>query len=311
MHYTGKSISKNQFISLSLINKNAICFSQCADILSINQFQDARFKKITGMNKTYELNSFPLQNLIHKAYTIEYTANQNKAYQCFPCIYPVISFLINGNLTFRDDNLTIYEKKQEVNSYIHFPYTNSFKIKSIGNVKEITFVISPLCFHYFTSFSDYDVKNPCRNMKEIFSKEKVEALEKQLLNTSNTDEQILEIETFLTQRLNENYKSDDFPLPSFQEIHNKIISLPPRSYYRKFKQLAFLGPKQFSKIIQLRKSLVDAKCDKSLSLTEIAYKNGYADQAHFIRSCKTMSQLSPSKIIKNFIDIESDNLWFM
>jgi AraC-like DNA-binding protein len=49
---------------------------------------------------------------------------------------------------------------------------------------------------------------------------------------------------------------------------------------------------------------------QSISLTELAYRNGYFDQAHFIKDFKRYTGMTPGKYLKTNFDRQSQYLWY-
>ncbi|MEJ2902584.1 helix-turn-helix domain-containing protein [Pedobacter panaciterrae] len=68
-----------------------------------------------------------------------------------------------------------------------------------------------------------------------------------------------------------------------------------RHLSRKFLQCIGLSPKEYLRVYRFIQSLHYIKKYPALSLTEIAYKSGYYDQAHFNRDYKTYTGYAPGK----------------
>jgi AraC-like DNA-binding protein len=49
---------------------------------------------------------------------------------------------------------------------------------------------------------------------------------------------------------------------------------------------------------------------QSISLTELAYRSGYFDQAHFIKDFKRYTGMTPKQYLKTNLDQESQYLWY-
>jgi AraC-like DNA-binding protein len=71
-----------------------------------------------------------------------------------------------------------------------------------------------------------------------------------------------------------------------------------RQAERNFKQNVGCSPKQFSRLLRFHASLKCATPFKKVSLTDVAYVSGYADQSHFIRDFKEFSGMSPKEYFK-------------
>jgi AraC-like DNA-binding protein len=57
------------------------------------------------------------------------------------------------------------------------------------------------------------------------------------------------------------------------------------------------GPKHLARVLRLRRTLAMARGDRSLSLTELAYDGGYADQAHLCHECSALAGATPSALL--------------
>lgn len=77
----------------------------------------------------------------------------------------------------------------------------------------------------------------------------------------------------------------------------KDTGLSQRHLSRKFQQCVGLSPKEYLRVNRFIQSLNHLK-DTGLSLTEIAYKSGYYDQAHFNRDYKTYTGHTPGEVVQ-------------
>lgn len=71
-----------------------------------------------------------------------------------------------------------------------------------------------------------------------------------------------------------------------------------RTLERRFRSETALSPKQFAKIIQFQNSLTQLSVRDFETLSDIVYKNGYADQSHFIRVFKSFTGKTPRAFVK-------------
>ena len=74
--------------------------------------------------------------------------------------------------------------------------------------------------------------------------------------------------------------------------------LSRKQFERIFIEYIGTSPKQYLKIIRLQASIHLKSKNENISLTEVAYENGYYDQSHFINDFKTLTGLTP----KQFFD---------
>lgn len=74
--------------------------------------------------------------------------------------------------------------------------------------------------------------------------------------------------------------------------------LSQRHLARKFQEHVGLSPKEYLRVSRFIFSLSNLKKYPVLSLTEIAFKSGYYDQAHFVRDYKGFTGHTPGQIIR-------------
>lgn len=74
-----------------------------------------------------------------------------------------------------------------------------------------------------------------------------------------------------------------------------LVCLSPSRLRDQFNREVGMSPKEYSKILRINRVSTFLKSDLRMSLTELAYKLGYYDQAHFIKDFKSVTGLSPGK----------------
>lgn len=75
--------------------------------------------------------------------------------------------------------------------------------------------------------------------------------------------------------------------------------LSQRQLSRKFQEYVGLSPKEYLRVSRFTLSLRHLKKYPLLSLTEVAYKSGYYDQAHFIRDYKDYTGCTPGQVVRS------------
>lgn len=75
--------------------------------------------------------------------------------------------------------------------------------------------------------------------------------------------------------------------------------LSERHLSRKFQDWVGLSPKEYLQILRFKYSLNYLKMYPAISLTEVAYKSGYYDQAHFNRDYKTYTGHTPGEVLRS------------
>lgn len=76
---------------------------------------------------------------------------------------------------------------------------------------------------------------------------------------------------------------------------SKAAGVAPRYLLRGFNKYLGLGPKAYLDIMRINRAL-QLRAQSSMSLTQIAVECGYADQAHFTRSCRRLIGCAPKEL---------------
>ena len=137
-------------------------------------------------------------------------------------------------------------------------------------------------------------------------------LETRLSEPSSFQTKINIVEECLCKLLNDNQKRFEF-----QRISNTIecirkakgnieietlasnACLSRKQFERVFSDYIGISPKQYLRIIRLQASVYLKSKNENISLTELAYENGYYDQSHFINEFKAMTGLSPKQFFND------------
>jgi AraC-like DNA-binding protein len=133
-------------------------------------------------------------------------------------------------------------------------------------------------------------------------------IEDKMAGSSNNEERISLVQKYLFKELG-NGKDD------FQIVHclrqvrlseglipvGRLVSetgLSQRHLSRKFQEYVGLSPKEYLRVSRFIHSLDHLKRYPVFSLTEVAYKSGYYDQAHFIRDYKDYTGYTPGQVVR-------------
>ncbi|MGZ2368245.1 helix-turn-helix domain-containing protein [Ancylomarina sp. YFZ004] len=262
------------------------------------------------MMEFHTFQSEVINKYIHKIYSSNQEAVKSTHYNCLPSVYPILTFLFHSEAEFDTNKVTIKHSKNGMQCLLILPYSKTLNICNSGPSKEISIVFKPFSIHNFSAnISSETISNGVINADKIWPDELLALNKKLLASDISISEQINEIVLFLEKQFISHCDTNEKCI-SPKDLFESIMKLPERSLYRKFKKYSFLAPKQFEKIIRIRKALNQAKQNKETSLTQIACDQDYFDQAHFNKECQNMANITPRKIIKNMLDRDSDALWY-
>jgi len=157
---------------------------------------------------------------------------------------------------------------------------------------------------YFFDHALEEFSNRITDLRDVMGKS-MEELYEQLLNEPDMNNRIETVERFLLKRLYETAKNDklillkqithdlqDHPEKSIKYLANKY-NISPRNMQRLFLKHMGITPKLYSRINRFQQCLQYIGENEEF-LTGIAYKSGYADQAHFIKDFRAFSGTTPS-----------------
>lgn len=134
----------------------------------------------------------------------------------------------------------------------------------------------------------------------------VSELQKQIISAQNNQERIELIENYLIANIKKT-KSDDLILDAISEIHttgglkkitdlSRQFNISPDAFEKRFRNLVGSSPKQFSTIVKMKSIVENQKMN--ISLTELAHKHEFYDQAHFTKQFKDFSGKTPKDFFK-------------
>ena len=127
------------------------------------------------------------------------------------------------------------------------------------------------------------------------------------------------IENFLIRKFHPIPSYDDLLIQKGFEIVNKCkgrtnvkplsdcLYKTPKTLERKFSQYLGKSTKQVIKLLRFKEVLTDLSSVKDLSLTELAFNNGYFDLSHYIRDFKSYTGYTPKEFIEKYPDFNMDS----
>jgi AraC-like DNA-binding protein len=183
--------------------------------------------------------------------------------------------------------------------------TRPYVIEPVGLTGSFVVQFKPNGFLPFTSIPLKNMENTAVPLHELFGR-KGDELSEQILTASTTAERINIIETFLINELADKTNIDhvvestvetilkangQFSVNEFSANHQ----INRRQLTRKFSTTIGLSPKQLAKTIRIQTTLKALLNEEITTLSDLAYKNDYFDQAHFIKEFKEFTGLTPKE----------------
>ncbi len=193
--------------------------------------------------------------------------------------------------------------------------TRPLEIEPTGETGIFSVRFHPNGFLPFASIPIKEMENTAVSLEELFGNDGQE-IEQKILTAKSTIERIKLIETFLLNRLTDNDTIDRIVKSTVETILtangqlsidelSKQTNINRRQLERKFSKTIGLSPKQLSKTIRLQATLKMLLNKNFTSLTALAYKNEYYDQAHFIKDFKELTGYTPREFYGNSLKMSS------
>jgi len=165
----------------------------------------------------------------------------------------------------------------------------------------------------FFDFPLSEIENQSIDMQDVFGSE-IRRIEEMLVCSRTLSEKVNIVENFLINRFSPIPQHDSLMIKKGLEIVksrkgqidaitlSECLSISSKTLERKFSQYLGKTTKQVIKLVRFNEVLMDISCNKKHSITEYAYKNGYFDQAHFIRDFKAYSGYTPKEFVAKYPD---------
>lgn len=187
--------------------------------------------------------------------------------------------------------------------------TQPLEIAPTGDTNIFAVRFHPNGFLPFATHSIKEMENRTTDLQTLFEDLGSELGDK-VLNAAATNERIHLIESFLLAQLQTQETTDRIAALSVQtllQLNGQVsvdeladqVQVNRRQLERKFATVIGMSPKQLAKIIRLQATLKMMEEERFDSLTELAYENGYFDQAHFIKDFKEFTGVTPSEFYAN------------
>lgn len=130
----------------------------------------------------------------------------------------------------------------------------------------------------------------------------------QLLNAASTTRMLALLDDYLLNLITKintdtsfiKYATGKIIQNPYQEILREIqgeYGVTERTFQRMFEKNIGVSPNQFRRICQFNNAFQQLNRERTKSLTEITFYNGYADQSHFIRAFKEFTNMTPTKYL--------------
>ncbi|MBG6130266.1 hypothetical protein IWQ47_001651 [Aquimarina sp. EL_43] len=204
-----------------------------------------------------------------------------------------------------EDNFIIQPRSMVLGQII-----DPFYIEPTGYVNTFAIRFYPYGFANFVTTPIKTLANKETPIEMLFEEKIAKKLEQDIIQATDTKQRIEIIEFFLLNKLSEQVTVDNIVKTtidtllstkgstSIRDILKKDVS-KRRQLERMFVKQIGISPKQLGRVIRLQGALKMLLNEEGESLTNIAYKSEYYDQAHFIKDFKEFTGISPKEFLGN------------
>jgi AraC-like DNA-binding protein len=198
------------------------------------------------------------------------------------------------------------DNKVNPRAYIGGQYNAQLNFLPTGTLDIVSVVFQPHGAKAFFSMPIHEFLGVMVSVDDVRDRELCE-LQDRLLNITNNQSCVREIETFLMKRLRitkaHNHQRMNAVIRAVDGGEMNIGNLCRTSClsYRQFKRVFFeyagINPKDFLRIIRLQKMLSIWQSQPQISFAHLAYDCGFYDQSHLINEFKAFAGYTPNEYI--------------
>lgn len=196
--------------------------------------------------------------------------------------------------------------------------SNSFcDVSTMGDAGVVFVEFYPAGACHFFDFPLSEIENQSIDLSEVFHKE-IRQVEETLCFKKTGLERVAVVEDFLRRKYSPVVLYEDLLIHRGVELIRDYkgqisanglsdkLSVTLKSLERKFSCKLGKTPKQYIKLVRFQETLKDFSENRNINLTEYAYRNGYFDQAHFIKDFKTYSGYTPKEFFTKYPHFSMD-----
>ena len=216
----------------------------------------------------------------------------------YPCGYATMVFHYGSPSKFQKKDSGKYI---EPNLVICGQQTNYYDLSLSGKTGMILIVFRPHGVKSFFNFPITELLNQNLSLQDLANNE-ADELEDKLFNSPNNKQRIIHLENFLVKRLiyTNEFERVEHAVKMIENLKGQIkaqdiaheVCLGIKQFERTFSKYVGINPKKFASIVRFQ-NVIQMKSMNKKSMFQLAYDNGYYDQAHFIHDFKSLTGLTP------------------
>jgi AraC-like DNA-binding protein len=225
------------------------------------------------------------------------------SYKIFPGTALVVGFQYKGRLSVISDNLTAALTTAGITGL-----SDTYKIfKNSDNIGSILVHFSETGARAFFDTPAHELFKGSYSLEEIIDKGCVREMEEKLGEASDDGQRISIVERFFLSLL-KNREQDKIVLEAVRLIKNTRgnirmlqladeLNISTSQMEKRFRVVVGATPKKFASIVRFNSVLTGHHDSNDWS--DLSFLAGYFDQAHFIKSFKSFTGLTPEQYFRN------------
>lgn len=224
-------------------------------------------------------------------------------YTVLPDTSVVLGFQYKGRLSLLNSDGERIELATAGVTGLRKGYRNFVSLPGTGTI--LVFFTETGAAHFF-DFSVHELFGGSYSLRDIYSEADIMNVEERLAGVSSDLERVAVVEDFLITKLNG--REEDrlvsaavcFMKENDGEVRIKELSrrlfISQGRLEKRFRSVVGTSPKCFSTIVRFQKAIRELAA--SVTLTDVAHRSGYFDQAHFIKDFRSFSGQTPEQFLK-------------
>jgi AraC-like DNA-binding protein len=245
--------------------------------------------------------SAPLRPYI-STFVIDEKGNEG-SYKILPGTALVVGFQYKGRLSVISNRLTTTLTTAGITGLF-----DTYKIfKNSTNIGSILVHFSATGARAFFDTPTHELYNGSYSLEELIDKSCVREIEEKLSEANDDNQRISLVEQFFLSRL-QNTEPDEMVLEAVRVIKNARgnirmlqladeLNISTSQMEKRFRAMVGASPKKFASIVRFNAVLNGYQ--KGKDWCDLAFLAGYFDQAHFIKSFKSFTGLTPEQYFHN------------
>ena len=173
----------------------------------------------------------------------------------------------------------------------------------------IAYFFKPYAIHALFGIPSQELTDKPTSLELLLQTTRAKALQEQLLNAIDVSEMISLLDEYilhLIAKVKADHRLIEYAVEKITNCFGKgalrsvqrEMYLTERSFQRLFEKNIGMSPNLYRRVAQFNAAFEMLNSRQFDKLSDIAFRHGYADQSHYIRSFKEFTNISPKEYLK-------------